>query len=348
LQLTKAAPSLAANLNQNSVTAMPCPVCKSGDTLAVIHRHSVEAAAEHFIPRGRDATRNEALRQVITRLWSGRRDVEIHRCAGCAFAFPIPYVGGDPAFYNIAFANGGYPRERWEFKMTLEALRKLDSPSPLRLLDAGAGGGWFLEMLRRSDIAERFALEALEYDEVALAALREKGFPARFGAITDLVTPEFQGQLQVICMFQTLEHMAEVDSVFHAIEFLLSRGGNVFVSVPNGIAIDQQERLSGLWDMPPNHVGRWNLNCFQILSQRHNLRIIETAVEPSHRMRNTWRLAIARTQSGGGLVGNIRSQSLRRASKAIVAIAQATTLWSRAGTMPGGSLWIHAQKADRH
>jgi len=312
-------------------------------------------AAEHFVPRDRSVERNENLRQTIRRLWSGAESVEIHRCRACGFAFPIPYVAGDAAFYNLAFGSGEYPRERWEFGRTLDALRPIAMASPhsLKLLETGAGAGWFLEKVRRSKLADRFELEALEYDDTAIDALRRRGFSASNASLPDLLgNPVYEGKIDIICMFQTLEHMAGVADVFRAFDFLLAPGGHVFISVPNAAAVDQQEQMVRLWDMPPNHVGRWQLNCFGILANLYGLVVDEAAVEPRQaRWQEAWHLAVYHINSRAykshtleHLVVAIGQRHLRHAAKGLNALAWVPLFWFRAGSVLGQSLWVHLRR----
>jgi hypothetical protein len=51
--------------------------------------------------------------------------------------------------------------------------------------------------------------------------------------------------------------------------------------VPNGDAIDAQEKLTGFWDMPPNHVGRWTRPSFEEWVNDAALTIVDDDLEPS-------------------------------------------------------------------
>jgi 2-polyprenyl-3-methyl-5-hydroxy-6-metoxy-1,4-benzoquinol methylase len=333
---------------------MACPVCSCQQT-EVIRRHTLAMAAEHFVPRDRAAERNEKLRQTIRRLWSGAESVEIHRCRWCGFAFPIPYVAGDVAFYNLAFGNGQYPRDRWEFGRTLDVLHPIAASSPhsLKLLESGAGMGWFLEKVRRSTLADRFQLEALEFDDAAIGILRRRGFSTSNASLPDLLgSTAYEGKVDVICMFHTLEHMARVADVFQAFDFLLAPGGHVFISVPNAAAIDQQEETVRFWDMPPNHVGRWNLGCFEVLANQYGLRVVEWAVEPRQaRWQQAWHLALYQVNSRAydahtieHLVSSIQQRHPRRIARGLNALAWVPLLWIKAGSMLGQSLWVHLKR----
>jgi SAM-dependent methyltransferase len=135
--------------------------------------------------------------------------------------------------------------------------------APLRLLEAGAGDGAFLRLLR-TEVGSALQATALEYDRGALAKLKASGFTARKGSVVDFASDgRVAGAFDVVCMFQTLEHMEAPAAVLAAVDRLLSARGSLFVSVPNGDAVVVQERLTGFYDMPPNHIGRWVHSSFE-------------------------------------------------------------------------------------
>jgi SAM-dependent methyltransferase len=307
------------------------------------------AAAEHFVPSARSPERNQQLVEVLRTLWPGTDKVEMHRCRACGFAFPIPYVAGDGEFYNVAYGDPHYPRDRWEFRRTLAALHP---ERGIRLLEVGAGEGWFLEMLRRSEIGRYCELSALEYDRAAITKLRARGFLTTEGSLIDLLgDPAVAGRFDVICMFQTLEHMDRVEDVFRALRHLLSPNGCVFISVPNAPSVDQQEQMVQLWDMPPNHVGRWHLNCFDVLCARHRFQVSESAVQPlDARRKEAWRLAMYRVSSRAyhdrtweHRINAVRSRPLRVVLKGLTVLAWTPAFWFKTRQLIGHNLWVHLE-----
>lgn len=220
--------------------------------------------------------RGDRLRSYLETLWDGDT-VEVRRCEACGFGFAWPHRAGDAAFYNLVTgADPEYPQDRWEFGRTAEALA---TDRSLTLLEAGAGDGAFLALLR--DRLPGLDALALEYDDGALAALRERGFEASGKSLEELAAdPAHHARYDVICAFQALEHMDRPHDVLAAIDSLLAERGHVFLSVPNGAAIDAQERLTGFQDMPPNHVGRWSRSAFEAWIAGSRFQIAEDDLEP--------------------------------------------------------------------
>lgn len=327
----------------------PCPACLSLATDEVVRLHSIAEATEHFIPMARSPSRHRQLADVLQRLWPGADSVEIHRCRRCGFGFPIPYVAGDMEFYNLV--SGGdphYPANRWEFRQTIAILEQMPNTGPITLLEAGAGEGRFLEALLRTAGRRRFRVSAIEYDHAAIAKLHKRGFEARAGSLTDIGTSE---RFDVICLFQTLEHMVDLDRTFRTIRDALRPAGHAFISVPHGPAVDQQEQAVGLWDMPPNHVGRWTQLAFHIIAERHGLELRDIVVEPLNRIAELTRLSVYQVNSRAyrddtwaHIANAIAFRPLRVLLKGTMAAAWMPTLAWRVRPLLSHSVWVHLHR----
>ena len=86
-----------------------------------------------------------------------------------------------------------------------------------------------------------------------------------------------QPLFDAVCMFQVLEHMNEVHRVFGAIARLVPADAQLFIAVPNAPWVAANEAQGLLWDMPPNHIGRWSWRSFEALefSTAWHIRAIE-------------------------------------------------------------------------
>jgi SAM-dependent methyltransferase len=323
-----------------------CPLCNSTTSL-VLQRHSLTAAAEHFVPTGRDPVRRARLEANLRRLWGGREFVEVRRCESCGFGFAAPHVAGDKEFYNlVSNADAHYPARRWEFDRTIAELSALPQLQG-ELLECGAGGGSFLAQLGTSTVGARYRPMAAELDEGAIRRLRAAGIAVSAGSITEF-GEDMTGRFAVICMFQTLEHHDDAHAVFEAFRRLGRPGSHIFVSVPNAAWTDTQERRVRYWDMPPNHVGRWTGSCFSRMAVHHGLRVVGFEVEPASKIGQTWRLALSwvnsRAYEAGSLAGKvnmIRLRLVRGVLKRSIAALLFLRLWSTAQAPEGDSLWVH-------
>ena len=317
-----------------------------------IQRHTIGEVAEYFIPKARARNRHDELLIVLRCLWKGAEAVDIRSCMDCGFGFSVPFVAGDMTFYEIVYQGAQvYPKDRWEFRRTLEALSRIKLPSgTLALLEAGAGDGAFLRSLRRTPVGQRFRLTALEYDQGGLRQLKTMGVEALASSFIDLAQQLDQiGRFDCICFFQTLEHMDRIDETFAAIGRLGTPRMHVFISAPYRPSVEAEERAIGSSEMAPQHIGRWDLPVFEVVAKKHGFRIAEWDLEPRlARARDTWLLAVYRTNSRAGnpttLEGRIQAISFRPVRgvlKRLVAFRWVPAMWGSAKTMLNHNQWIH-------
>ncbi|MEA2449867.1 MAG: hypothetical protein QOG63_1799 [Thermoleophilaceae bacterium] len=250
-----------------------CPVCGSEDVTPHLSVTVAEAARQ--FASGARASAGE-LEPILRDTW-GRDDAAVYLCGACELGFAVPQAAGTAEFYSRVY--GGepeYPSDRWEFRRTLAALEDLAGG---RLLEIGAGSGRFLVQARATG---RWDCAAVEYGAGAVAALERLGFETRSASLEELAgDPPWQAAQQVVCLFQTLEHLAHPHAVFDQLTRMLAPGGHLFVSVPNGAYIGLQEALTGILDLPPNHVTRWSERALAAMAGAHGLRVVALEREPA-------------------------------------------------------------------
>ncbi len=259
-----------------------CPLCGSED-VALLARHGVGRAVRHFEIGYGFRDRDGRLRATLERLWAPAGEATVQQCSGCGFGFAWPHVAGDADFYNLV--TGGtseYPQDRWEFGRTVAELAGLrNGRGPVRLLEAGAGDGAFLSQAKDA-LGERLKGVGVEVDRGSVARIRERGFDAVEGTLSDLAADaEQRRSFDVVCLFQTLEHLDRPHEVREAILALVAGGGHVFLSVPNPESIAEQEQQTGFFDMPPNHVGRWGRGAFEAWTTGTALAVVQDDLEPA-------------------------------------------------------------------
>ena len=285
-----------------------CPAC--GATGAPVrHEHSVAAASEHLVPAARAPERNAQLREALRELFGGDR-VLVRRCNDCGFWFADPFVSGTPEIYNLITEGSElYPAERFEFGLTIDALRTRS----LDLLEIGAGDGAFLRKARAAGITGRLC--ATEYDDGSLGSLAAIDGVETFRGSPQELAAERPGSFDAICMFQVLEHMDHVDEVFAALRALMAPGGQLFIGVPNDASVSVQEELTGFWEMPPNHIGRWTRGALESVASRHGFTVLDHQYEPVNDLGALWEMAKCRCQARAyesrSIAGRVNAWSVR-------------------------------------
>lgn len=308
---------------------MKCPACGEGEGHP-FRKHSVEAAAQHFVPRERDADRHALLVAHLQRLWNGQDSVETQLCPRCGFGFSVPWVGGDEKFYALVHqGDPHYPDDRWEFGRTLSVLATPAFARQLRLAEVGAGHGAFLHQVRTLPHGSEHYIVAADFDRGAVQRLTERGYRALLGSLGE-VREGCPGLLfDVVCLFETLEHMADLDEVFSQLSGLLVPGGSVFLSVPNGEATTLQEDLSGYWDMPPNHVGRWNAAAIRSAAQKRGFDVVSIEAQPVNSWATTLQLAVYSVNSRAYQPGTVACRINAIASRPVRGVLKRMLVASR-------------------
>jgi SAM-dependent methyltransferase len=227
--------------------AVTCPVCSTrckGDTL---YRYTASQAASHFCPPARSTATHARLRACIERLWSGD-SCAVFRCDACGFGFGHPFVGGDEEFYALLHESVGYPKWKWDYDVGLSVSN--DYKEGGRILDIGAGQGYFLRRLDR-----RWRCFATEGSSVTREHLRANDVTVY--DTLEAAVKHGRGTFHVVTLFQVLEHLSSFREVLAQCRQLVAADGTLLIVVPNGDAMITQERVTGCADMPPNHIGKW-------------------------------------------------------------------------------------------
>ena len=318
-----------------------CPACTQTDN-SVERTYSVLDAATHLLPAGRDPVGHARLNEALRALFDGDR-VDVRRCRSCGLWFAQPFVAGTAEIYNLV--TGGcefYPSRRFEFELTIRALRSRPG-SPL--LEVGAGDGAFLRRARDAGVLER-AL-ATEYDARALASLRLiPGVSTAQRSLPELAADSDE-RFDAICMFQVLEHLDSVDEVFAALRKLTAGRGQLFISVPNADSVTAQEELTGFWEMPPNHIGRWTTRAIERVADRHGFCVLERRVERQTRLARLWELAKYHFQGRAydpstlaGRVNGLPARAVRGPIKRALTVGDLIMLAPHYGRIPPRSQWF--------
>jgi SAM-dependent methyltransferase len=342
-------------IGQDGGTQQRCPVCQNNDCEPIL-TVTVEEAAQHFVTGERDRGRHDDLVEIIKKLWSGET-CNIYRCRDCLFGFSSPFVAGNSSFYNAAYPKAAYPKIKWEFLRTIKALETDDTRKKLAL-EIGAGSGFFLDLISKR-FFDKNRIKAIEFNETARGRLQQKGYNIITG---DIYSPDLLGsigKIDYVFMFQVLEHMDSLDDLFSGLRKIICPGGKMFIAVPNATRIEYQEKSGSLLDMPPNHIGRWTLQAFEVIAARHGFEVVGHEIEPFALCEYVWQdlfYSHKRCAQQRGTFSNftqrISSKKLRRlveVAAAAILVPRRLVVWIRASWMEqmGGSFWVQLQRENR-
>ena len=149
-----------------------CPVCYSDHGL-LLYSITSGQSAQHFILKEKDEEVFFKLQSHIEKLWKGYK-CRIIRCENCSFCFADPFIGGDSAFYRLAYQNGAYPTGKWEHELTYETIKEMVDNRQLTdftLLEIGAGDGAFVRRIAPS-LTHKENIICTEYSDYGIAKIK--------------------------------------------------------------------------------------------------------------------------------------------------------------------------------
>jgi SAM-dependent methyltransferase len=257
---------------QEPAPSQPCPLCGAPGY----------AAGELVVDLGEVMARweKEADLKISPEVWAlytapATRRVRLHGCRRCQFQRFEPPQPGSPGFYADIAVKDYYVGRRWEF---YRAVRDLARYRCQRVLDVGCGSGDFLDMLAAVDPQARVA--GYEFNPLVAQAARAKGHAVYTGALPGAVIAD-QGaaNLDAVCAFQVVEHVADPAAFLGQLRQLLRPGGLLIVAVPDA-AGPLRFFPTALTDIPPHHVTRWTARSFRVAMPGLGFTVLATRTEP--------------------------------------------------------------------
>ena len=200
--------------------------------------------------------------------------VKMLQCNATGFKFYHPsHLAGDGKFYAALQRYPWYYMGwKWEHQITYDYLDAHE-----KVLEVGCATGDFLEKLAQ----KVKAVKGLELNKKAASAAVARKLPVATTTIEAYarLNPE---KYDTVCSFQVLEHIADVRSFLQASIEALKPGGKLIVSVPNNDSFIKNNQ-EALLNMPPHHMGLWDKNSLQRLTDLFPLRLQDVFYEPLQR-----------------------------------------------------------------
>jgi SAM-dependent methyltransferase len=215
----------------------------------------------------------DKLKVDTRRFFKGVPAVELYECSDTGYRFYYPEgILGDGQFYADLHKDneGYYPTNKWEHKYAISQV----TPGQ-KVLEIGAGDGFFLEQLKRANV-DAIGLE-LNLD--AIAKGEKKGLRIYNEMIEDHAAAH-AGEYDVVCCFQVLEHIYNVKSFLDASIKALKKGGKLIIGVPNNNPYMFKQDKWHTLNLPPHHAGLWNKRAFTELQKFYDITPVDIIVEP--------------------------------------------------------------------
>ena len=204
----------------------------------------------------------------------------LDKCQECAQVFcnPMPnqaqlenYYNGPMKQFENQFFTESFENRIPIFSYRIEVIKQYVTSG--KLLDIGSAVGIFIEALKRSNTP--IEINCCEPSDDACKRLKQR-FPEINLFECWLQDMPNSNSYDAITLWDTLEHIVDLESICKKIFSLLSPGGYWFFSTPN---LDSFEwNIAGrnhVQLLPPGHVNLFNCNNISILLKRFGFELIE-------------------------------------------------------------------------
>ena len=235
---------------------MPCPLCQS----AACHQLEYIPVADllHEYARQLNLDLADELPAPPARLFR-------HACPTCHLEHFSPLLPGSADFYQrVCKLQDYYADRRWEFDAACALI-----PPSAEVLDVGCGDGRFLRLLPN----ERKS--GLEHNPDAIARSKASGLEVRPELLEDLKP----SSIDVVTLFQVLEHLPDPRSVILDACRALRPDGRLLIAVPNNDSY-VGDLLHAPLNAPPHHVLRWGRKPLEHLPKMAPLTLESIRCEP--------------------------------------------------------------------
>jgi len=208
----------------------------------------------------------------VSRFFKEKKDVDIYQCeeSGYQFYFPSTLAGDDFYYREMGKFSWYYNPKRWEHDFSLSILKKSDN-----ILEVGSGSGFFLKRLQENG----FKGIGLELNKDEIKKGKEKGLTI-LDELIEAHAEKHSGEYDVVCSYQVLEHVYNVQSFLEGNVKCLKKGGRLIIGIPNNDSYLSYNILnSRVLNYPPHHVGLWRPSSIKSLEKYFPLKLTSLNLE---------------------------------------------------------------------
>lgn len=240
---------------------MNCPFCKNADINAhhIFTKHVIIDAYKNdplFSENGEDGV------DVSDDLSNIDNDIVLFQCNVCDLRFFEPLLTGTSSFYKKLQKYHWYYKEGGDDKSEFSYIQKKYLKEDSSVLEIGCGDGYFKNYVKG------------QY--VGVDPYSQKSF-----VIKDTIESYIQRNVQhdIVCAFQTIEHVSDPRSFLRSAVDCAKPGGILIISVPSEDSfLGSVENFS--LNLPPHHVTRWGNSALKNITKYFELDLIEIYHEP--------------------------------------------------------------------
>ena len=245
----------------------------------------------------------------------------IDKCEHCGLLFcnPYPtdnqihyYYNSDMKQFENDFFVESFDNRVHIFLPRVEIIKKYKEKGSL--LDVGSSIGIFVEALQQVD--HDLSVTCCDISEDACNRLKKR-FPEANIINSDFATLEGKNQYDVMTMWDTVEHIVDLNNLFSTVWRILADEGIFIFSTPNTMSFEWIVAGNNhVQLLPPGHVNLLNIDSIKILLKQHRFLLMETyTLNPSldidYVLKSTDKKSIDPSRVGVFLETMLRSEDFR-------------------------------------
>ena len=229
-----------------------CPMCESMEAKCIENINVDELDKLYRLEAG----------YSVRNLFGSTQAVALCQCEKCNLKYFFPMVAGTQDFYeNLQKFEWYYFDDKPEFIFATQYIKNGDD-----VLEIGAGKGSFAKKIQST------CYTGLEFSQQAIRFAQSNGVRLIAQSIENY-SMENINKHDVVCNFQVLEHVSDVNAFLKSSVTCLKPGGLMIISVPSSDSFSRYVRNFWL-DMPPHHLTRWNDLALANIAKQYGLELV--------------------------------------------------------------------------
>lgn len=176
------------------------------------------------------------------------KKISIYKCnqTGYMFYYPLQLAGDSKFYEHFQKFDWYYMPWKWEHEITFKYIQSNNT-----ILEVGCAHGAFINKINEQ-VELKYSI-GLELNETAS---RKESKWEIINETVQSFSEKNSEKFDLVCSFQVLEHIADVNSFLNAKIKCVKKGGLLIISVPNNDSFLKYQ--NNCLNMPPHHMGLWN------------------------------------------------------------------------------------------
>lgn len=227
----------------------------------------------------------------VTSEFNDKKEIGFYHSKESDLRFFYPAIAGSEVFYEmLQKLDWYYLDDKYEYACASQFIKESDS-----VLEIGCGKGAFAKKIKTQSYV------GLEFSQEAKRLALINGISILSESIQDHAVANSE-RYDVVCSFQVLEHVADVNSFITASIKCLKPGGILIYSVPSADSFISATK-NNILNMPPHHVSWFSDKCLEYIGKKFDLKIVDIIHEKLADIHKEWYASSIVLESLSNLLG---------------------------------------------